>query len=112
MTNGDRLREEEKKQYVASMEALLTEINTETGKKIAIWMGPSQEAISVYTSYKLKNAGNPSVLILLIDELEYVPGATWSFTPTTTEQIKSEIEIFWNGSNSDRLKVVYIAPRN
>jgi hypothetical protein len=112
VTLGAQYLEAQRKQYFGSMEALLTQINAATGKSVAIWMGPSQEATSVYTSYKLRDAGSARVLILLIDESEYVPGVEWSFTQATADQIKFEIEAFWDGGSPDRLKVVYIPPKN
>lgn len=107
----ERYLEKQRKQYVVPMEALLADLATEIDQPIALRSLPSQEAISLYTGYKLRNKNDAEdrTLILLVNETQYVSNlGNWSFLPETAAQIRAETRNFWTEGNTERLRVVHI----
>jgi hypothetical protein len=93
--------ENQRRHYIVPMEALFSEVNRVTGKKLELhpfFGSASQQAYSLYTGYKLHERSSVDrTLIVLIDEFEYVPDSdgNWGFRPEAAGNIKSEIEDFW-----------------
>lgn len=111
----ERHVENEGERYIVPMEALLSELNSATAKEIELhpsYTQALQDQSNLYRGYKLRERSSAvdRILIVNVDGFEFTVNSrgNLSFRPETAERIKVEIQSFWDGENTERVRVKYI----